>query len=125
MGSNSITAIYSGDSNNAGSTSPAAIQTVNEANPIVTLSCSPNPAAVGQSVDLPGGGERPIWRNANRKCHLLQRDGNAGDKAAGRRHGELQHDVADGWYALHHSGLFGRLQLQWRYITGGESGGGW
>jgi uncharacterized repeat protein (TIGR03803 family) len=50
VGSNSITGVYSGDSNNAGSTSPAAIQTVNKASPIVTLSCSPNPAAVGQSV---------------------------------------------------------------------------
>jgi len=66
VGSHSITAVYSGDANVTGSTSPAFIQTVNQAPSKVTLAASPNPAAVGQSVTLtatvvgvPSGAVRP------------------------------------------------------------------
>ena len=48
--SNSITAVYSGDSNNAGSTLPAVTQIVVKASTAVALTCAPNPSMVGQNV---------------------------------------------------------------------------
>jgi hypothetical protein len=50
VGTHSITATYSGDSNYSGSTSPVLRQVVNKANTTTTLSCSPNPSTYGQSV---------------------------------------------------------------------------
>jgi len=49
-GSSSITAVYGGDSTNAGSTSSVLSQTVSEANTTTTLTSSQNPSSVGQSV---------------------------------------------------------------------------
>jgi hypothetical protein len=49
-GAHSIIAVYSGDGNNAGSTSPALTQTVNKGASSVALSSSANPSTVGQSV---------------------------------------------------------------------------
>jgi large repetitive protein len=49
-GSDSLTAVYSGDSTHAGSTSPAHVQTVNMANTTTTLSASPSTATVGETV---------------------------------------------------------------------------
>jgi len=51
-GAHSITAVYSGDANSAGSASPALAQTVNKAASSVSLSSSPNPSVTGQSVTL-------------------------------------------------------------------------
>ena len=48
-GTNSITAVYGGDSNNSGSTSAPVNQFVSAAT-TTTLTCSPNPSAVGQAV---------------------------------------------------------------------------
>jgi hypothetical protein len=50
VGPNSITAVYGGDSNFAGSTSKAVSQVVNKATTTTTLSSSLNPSNVGQSV---------------------------------------------------------------------------
>jgi hypothetical protein len=50
IGTHSITAAYSGDSNFTGSTSSAIAQLVNQASSIVTVSSSANPAVVGQQV---------------------------------------------------------------------------
>ncbi len=49
-GNHSITAVYSGDTNNAGSTSPVLTQTVNQAATTTALSSSLNPSQVGQAV---------------------------------------------------------------------------
>jgi len=49
-GSHSITAVYGGDSNFGGSTSPAITQTVNQATTTVAVASSLNPSAFGQSV---------------------------------------------------------------------------
>jgi hypothetical protein len=49
-GTHSITASYSGDSNFAGSTSAAIVQTVNQASTTTALTSSLNPSASGQSV---------------------------------------------------------------------------
>ncbi len=49
-GTHSITAVYSGDANNGGSTSPVLTQTVNKGASSVVLSSSVNPSTVGQSV---------------------------------------------------------------------------
>jgi hypothetical protein len=64
VGSYSITAVYSGNSSFAGSTSAVLTQTVNKATTTDTLTVSPSPATVGQPVTLtavlaavaPGGG---------------------------------------------------------------------
>lgn len=45
-----LTAIYQGDTNNLGSTSPILNQVVNQATSSATLSSSPNPSNVGQAV---------------------------------------------------------------------------
>jgi hypothetical protein len=50
VGSNSLTADYSGDAVHAGFTSLPVTQTVNKASTTVTLNSSKNPAASGQSV---------------------------------------------------------------------------
>ena len=50
VGSHSITAVYGGDINDAGSTSNAISQTVNKANTTVTLTSSPNPSKSGKAV---------------------------------------------------------------------------
>jgi Big-like domain-containing protein len=49
-GSDSLTAVYSGDANDAGSTSPAVYQTVNKAASTTTLTASPSSSNVGQLV---------------------------------------------------------------------------
>ncbi len=49
-GTHSITAIYSGDANNAGTTSAPLPQVVNLAPAAITLNLAPNPATVNQSV---------------------------------------------------------------------------
>jgi len=51
LGRHSMTASYAGDSNNAAGVSPVLIQLVKQ-QPILTLSVSPNPANVTQSVTL-------------------------------------------------------------------------
>jgi len=64
VGVNSITAVYSGDTNFTASTSGAIVQTVNQAATITTLVSSLNPAPSGQAVTFtaqiaavaPGGG---------------------------------------------------------------------
>ena len=50
VGSHSITAVYGGDTNFAGSTSNSAAQAVNPANTTASLASSPNPSTFGQSV---------------------------------------------------------------------------
>lgn len=52
VGSHAITAAYSGDANNVGTTSAAETQTVNQAESSVTVTSSLNPAPVGQSVSF-------------------------------------------------------------------------
>ncbi|WP_342728508.1 Ig-like domain repeat protein [Bradyrhizobium sp. B097] len=49
-GSHTITAVYSGDSNNTASMSAALTQTVNQAVSTTTVTSSPNPSTPGQSV---------------------------------------------------------------------------
>lgn len=51
-GSRSITSVYSGDANNAGSTSPILTQTVNKRTTALALTSSPNPSAFGTAVML-------------------------------------------------------------------------
>ena len=51
-GTDSITAVYGGDSDFAGSTSTAVSQTVNKASSSTTLTSSVNPSTAGQSVTL-------------------------------------------------------------------------
>ncbi len=51
-GSNSITAIYSGDTNYATSTSSAVTVTVAQASSTTTVTASPNPSVAGQTVTL-------------------------------------------------------------------------
>jgi len=51
VGTHSITAVYDGNSNFEGSTSPVFIQTIEElGTPIVELTSTPNPSNVGQTV---------------------------------------------------------------------------
>jgi hypothetical protein len=50
IGVHSLTAVYSGDGNNASSTSNVVSQTVNKAAATLTLTSSVNPSALGQSV---------------------------------------------------------------------------
>jgi hypothetical protein len=52
VGNHTITASYSGDSNFTGSTSPGLSQVVNQAATTSTLTVSPNPSTIGQSVLL-------------------------------------------------------------------------
>ncbi|MGA7340571.1 MAG: Ig-like domain-containing protein [Terracidiphilus sp.] len=52
VGTDSITAVYGGDSSFAGSTSAAVSQTVNQASSSTTLKSSLNPSTSGQSVTL-------------------------------------------------------------------------
>jgi hypothetical protein len=52
VGAHSVTAVYSGDTNNPGATSAALIQTVNKAASTVTLTSSANPATIGQTLTL-------------------------------------------------------------------------
>ncbi len=51
-GSNSITAVYSGDTNFTASTSAAVTVTVAQASSTTTVTASPNPSLVGQTVTL-------------------------------------------------------------------------
>jgi hypothetical protein len=50
VGTTSVTAVYAGDSNFAASKSKAVSQVVNKATTTTTLTSSPNPSNVGQSV---------------------------------------------------------------------------
>jgi autotransporter-associated beta strand protein len=50
VGAHAITTVYNGDNNFAGSTSLSLTQTVNQASTTSTVTGSPNPASVGQSV---------------------------------------------------------------------------
>jgi hypothetical protein len=50
VGTHSITVVYSGDANNAASTSTAISQVVTKAATSITLTASPNPSMTGQSV---------------------------------------------------------------------------
>ena len=52
VGNHTITASYSGDSNFTGNTSPGLRQAVNQAATTSTLTASPNPSTIGQSVLL-------------------------------------------------------------------------
>ena len=52
VGAHSITAVYSGDTNDATSTSAALVQTVNKTISTVALTSSPNPSTFAQSVSL-------------------------------------------------------------------------
>ena len=52
VGAHSITAVYSGDTNDAASTSAALSQTVNKIVSTLALTSSPNPSTSGQSVNL-------------------------------------------------------------------------
>ncbi len=52
VGAHSITAVYSGDTNDAASTSAVLPQTVNKIVSIMALTTSPNPSTSGQSVTL-------------------------------------------------------------------------
>ena len=51
-GSDSLTAVYSGDANDAGSTSSTLVQTVSQANSTTTLAANPSTATAGQTVTL-------------------------------------------------------------------------
>jgi hypothetical protein len=51
-GTHSITAVYSGDSNYTGSTSPAVVETINPAASTTSIASSLNPATSGQNVTL-------------------------------------------------------------------------
>jgi len=52
VGSDSVTAVYNGDATLAGSSSTAVSQAVSKASTTTTLTASPNPSGVGQSVTL-------------------------------------------------------------------------
>jgi len=52
VGTHSITAVYAGDANFTGSTSPVTTPVVNQAATTMTLASSPNPSAFGQPVTL-------------------------------------------------------------------------
>jgi sugar lactone lactonase YvrE len=52
VGQNSLTAVYSGDANDAGSTSSATQLTVSKANTTATLSANPSTSTFGQAVTL-------------------------------------------------------------------------
>ena len=52
VGSHSITAVYAGDSSNAGTTSPALTQTVNQATTTTVAGASANPVTAGKPVNL-------------------------------------------------------------------------
>src|SRR6185295_20098213 len=52
VASHSLTAVYAGDINNAGSTSGALVQSVNGAATTLSLTVTPNPASLGQNVTL-------------------------------------------------------------------------
>jgi hypothetical protein len=52
VGSHSLTAVYSGDSNLTGSTSPVDTITVNQAATTTTVTAAPNPSVFGQAVTL-------------------------------------------------------------------------
>jgi hypothetical protein len=60
-GSDSVTALYNGDSNNVGSTSPAVTETVSQATSAIGLGSSQNPSTAGQSVTFTATvtGDRP------------------------------------------------------------------
>jgi hypothetical protein len=51
VGNHSITAVYGGDTNDAGSTSPVLTQQVNKVTPTISASCSPNPVAYSQGTN--------------------------------------------------------------------------
>jgi uncharacterized protein (TIGR03437 family) len=52
VSAHSLTTTYSGDSGNAGSTSSTLVQVVSQTNTGTTLTSSPNPSTVGQSITL-------------------------------------------------------------------------
>jgi hypothetical protein len=52
VGANSLTAVYGGDTNNTGSTSPVDTQTVNAASTTTSVSGAPDPSVFGQAVTL-------------------------------------------------------------------------
>ena len=52
VGTSSISAVYSGDSNNAASTSPVISQAVNQASTTISLASSPTPTTYGQNVNF-------------------------------------------------------------------------
>jgi hypothetical protein len=52
VGNHTLTAVFSGDTNNASSTSAAVTQTMTQASPAATLTSAPNPSTPGQPVIL-------------------------------------------------------------------------
>ncbi len=63
-GTHSITAVYSGDTNMAGSTSPAVAQQVNQASTATTLSSGVNPSVFGQTITFTATVQPPAGTTA-------------------------------------------------------------
>ena len=105
VGSHSLVATYSGDTNNAGSVSPALTQTVNKAASGTTLTTSPNPSTFGSSVTFTA----TITGNAPA--------GTVGFTDGGINHPRLRHGRGErGQGDLHHDGAHGRQPQPRRHL---------
>ena len=113
VGSHSITAVYGGDSNYTGNTSPVATQTTSKANTVIVTTENPNPIVLGQSTTLTatvtavaaGGNsgrnhQLPGRRHAPRQRHAQR---------IGGRH--FIHLRAGPWFSFHHHHLPGKREL--------------
>jgi hypothetical protein len=88
-GSQSITAQYSGDSNFAGSTSSALVETVNPAATSTVIAASANPAAFGQAVTLTASVQPPPGSVASGTITFLDGTTSLGTATLANNSGQL------------------------------------
>ena len=97
MGSGqSITAVYSGDSNFTTSTSSALSQTVNQDSTTTSVASATNPSVYGQSVTFTATvtANSPWQRNADRDGHFFCRLDLLGNGHVQWQHSHVHDDVA-------------------------------
>ena len=120
-GSHAVTAVYSGDGNNAGSTSAVLTQVVNQITTTTTLTSSLNPSTLGASVTLTA----TLSDTAATGSVIFYN----GSDQPGHRHGHQRHSgskffVSGARFEFFDCGLWRGRELQHQHFNGVVSGGG-
>ena len=118
-GTYSITAAYTGDANDIGSTSGATSLTVSLATTTTAITVAPNPALVGVGRHHHRQGQRE-WRNSDGLRQLYRQRKLAGRRNAQRWRGQLHHVDASARHLQHHRKLPGRRSRLAEHLVCGQ-----
>lgn len=111
VGTNSITAVYAGDSKFAASTSKAVSQVVSKATTTTVLASSLNPSNVGQSVNFYGERDSAVRWYSHWNRELLRWHDTAKECGAQQRGREVHKLNANLGHAQHHRNIQWQHQL--------------